>query len=168
MSDKEIAAFYKAHPELYKKAESRDVRHILVATKALADKIYAQLKGGADFAALAKKYSTDPGSKATGGKLTISKGQTVAPFDKVAFSLKTNELSKPVKSQFGWHVIQALSPIRPASTTPLSKAKVGIKQQLLQQKLTAAAQDPASVGTGRRPRSPREGPRLRSVTPCSR
>jgi parvulin-like peptidyl-prolyl isomerase len=148
VSDKEVAAYYKANPTLYSKAASRDVRHILVASKALADKLYTQLKGGADFTALAKKYSTDTGSKSTGGKLTITKGQTVPPFDKAAFSLKTNEISKPVKSQFGWHVIQALSPVRPASTTSLAAATAGIRTQLLQQKKDAAAQDPAASGTG--------------------
>ena len=84
------------------------MRHILVKTKAKADDIYDQLKGGADFAALAKKYSEDTGSKANGGKLTISKGQTVAPFDQTAFLLKTNEISQPVKTEFGYHVIQPI------------------------------------------------------------
>ena len=61
------------------------MRHILVKTKAQADELEAQLKDGGDFAALAKQYSQDTGSKENGGKLTISRGQTVAPFDKAAF-----------------------------------------------------------------------------------
>jgi parvulin-like peptidyl-prolyl isomerase len=134
VSDAELKAYYDQHPEQYSQPASRDVRHILVKDEKTADRLYGQLKNGADFAALAKKYSQDPGSKNQGGKLTISKGQTVPPFDKVAFSLKTNELSKPVHTQYGWHVIQALSPIKPAKKTPFSQVKEAIRQQLLQQK----------------------------------
>ena len=134
----EVHDYYIQHPQLYAQPQSRDVRHILVKGKPLADKIYAQLKGGADFAKLAKQYSTDPGSKAQGGKLTVSKGQTVPPFDKVAFSLKTNELSKPVKTQYGWHIIQALSNVKPRKTTPEKQVSDSIKQQLVQQKKNEA------------------------------
>ncbi|HET8607872.1 MAG TPA: peptidylprolyl isomerase [Gaiellaceae bacterium] len=138
VSDAEVHAYYKAHPQSYVQPPSREVRHILVKTKKLADQIEVQLKNGASFAALAKKYSQDPGSKANGGKLTVSKGQTVPEFDRAAFSLKTNEISKPVHSTYGWHVIQALSPIKPAKTTPESQVAASIKQQLLQQKKSAA------------------------------
>src|SRR5207253_8943837 len=62
----------------------------------LATQLESRLKGGESFASLAKKYSKDPSSAKVGGKLTITKGQTVAPFDKVAFSLKTGETSPPV------------------------------------------------------------------------
>ena len=138
VSDSDVHDYYAQHPQLYAQPQSRDVRHILVKSKALADKIYKQLKGGADFAKLAKQYSQDPGSKANGGKLTVRKGQTVPPFDKVAFSLKTNELSKPVHTQYGWHVIQALSAVQPAKTTPEAQVKDSIKQQLLQTKKNEA------------------------------
>ena len=107
------------------------MRHILVKTKAQADKIYAQLKAGANFATLAKKYSLDPGSKDNGGKLTITRGQTVAPFDTTAFLLTTNQISKPVKTQYGYHVIQPISGVKPAKTTPLKDAKPQIEAQLL-------------------------------------
>jgi len=110
------------------------VRHILVPKKALADTIYKQLKSGGDFAKLAKKYSKDPGSASQGGKLTVSKGQTVPPFDKAAFSLKTNELSQPVHTQYGYHIIQPLSAIKPAKTTALKDVKESIRQQLAQTK----------------------------------
>lgn len=134
VTDADARAYYNSHKSQYGTPESRDVRHILVNSKSLANSLYSQLKGGGNFAVLAKKYSKDPGSAAQGGKLTISRGQTVAPFDKTAFALKTNELSKPVKTQYGWHIIQALSPVRPAKQTPFSQVKASIEQQLLQQK----------------------------------
>jgi len=136
VTDAEIKSYYDAHKSTYAKAESRDVRHILVNNKKLADSIAGQLKSGADFAKLAKKYSKDPGSASQGGKLTISKGQTVAPFDKVAFSLKKNELSAPVHTTYGWHLIQALSDVKPATQQPLKDVKEAIRTQLLQTKKT--------------------------------
>ena len=138
VTDADVTKYYNDNKTQYGTAESRDVRHILVNNKKLADTIETQLKKGGDFAALAKKYSKDPGSAKLGGKLTITKGQTVAPFDKVAFSLKTNATSPPVHTQYGWHIIQALSAIKPAKTTPLSTVKSQISQQLLQTKRTAA------------------------------
>ena len=134
VTDDQIEKYYNENKSQYSQPESREVRHILVKTKAQADDLYGQLKGGADFAALAKKFSQDPGSKANGGKLTVSKGQTVAPFDKQAFALKTNELSEPVKTEFGFHIIQALSEVKAAKTTPLKDVKASIRQQLLQTK----------------------------------
>ena len=145
-SEQDILAYYTQNQSQYGTPESRDVRHILIsikdskgtvdfaASKTKADKIYAQLKSGADFATLAKQNSDDPGSKDTGGKLTISKGQTVPEFDKVSFALATGALSKPVKTQYGYHVIQAVSAVRKAKTTPLDKVRATIKATLLQQK----------------------------------
>lgn len=136
VNDADITKYYNDHKSTYSKAASRDVRHILVNSKSLADNIETQLKAGGDFAKLAKKYSKDPGSAAQGGKLTISKGQTVAPFDKVAFSLKTNETSPPVHTTYGWHIIQALSAVRPATQQPLTSVKASIQTTLLQTKKT--------------------------------
>ncbi len=137
-SDKDIQAYYLAHKSDYAQAASRDVRHILVNNKKLADQIETQLKNGGDFAALAKKYSKDPGSAANGGKLTVSKGQTVPEFDKEAFTLKTNETSPPIHTQYGWHIIQALSAIKPATQQPLKEVEAAIRTQLLQTKKTDA------------------------------
>ena len=92
VSDQEIVEYYTNNQARYGSPESRDVRRILIAergtdgvvdfeaSKRKADEVYAQLKGGADFAALAKQISADPGSKDSGGKLTISRGQTVPEF----------------------------------------------------------------------------------------
>src|SRR5712691_5549889 len=136
VSDAEIAKYYNDNKAQYGTAASRDVRHILVNNKKLADSLETQLKGGASFAALAKKYSKDPGSAKTGGKLTITQGQTVPEFDKAAFGLKKNEISPPVHTQYGWHIIQALSAVRPATTKPLKDVKETIRQNQLQQKKT--------------------------------
>jgi foldase protein PrsA len=133
-----VAAYYAAHKSTYSTPASRTVRHILVNNKALADQIETQLKNGGDFAALAKKYSKDPGSASKGGKLTVQQGQTVPQFDKVAFSLKTGQLSPPVHSQYGWHIIQALTAITAAKVTPLKSVQQSISAQLLQTKKTAA------------------------------
>jgi foldase protein PrsA len=134
VTDKQVEDYYIKNKSQYSQPESREVRHILVKTRAKADDIYNQLKGGADFAALAKKFSEDTGSKANGGKLTISKGQTVAPFDQTAFLLKTNEISKPVKTEFGFHIIQPLGEVKPAKVTPLKDVQDSIRQQLAQTK----------------------------------
>jgi peptidyl-prolyl cis-trans isomerase C len=138
VTDKEVEDYYAKNKSQYSQPESREVRHILVKTKAQADDLYDQLKAGGDFAALAKKFSEDTGSKENGGKLTISKGQTVAPFDKTAFLLKKNEISRPVKTEFGYHIIQPLSDVKPAKVTPLKEVKSSIKQQLQQTKKNEA------------------------------
>jgi foldase protein PrsA len=137
VSNSDVTAYYTKNKATYATPATRQVRHILVKTKALADKIYSQLANSdADFAALAKKYTIDPGSKKTGGALgAIQKGQTVPQFDKVAFSIKTGVVSKPVKSAYGWHIIEATSATVPASQQPLNAAlQKKIRSTLLTQK----------------------------------
>jgi foldase protein PrsA len=127
----EVRAYYDSHRQVYTTPQSRVVSHILVKNKALADKLYGELKGGADFATLAKKYSLDPGSKAHGGQLTITRGQTVPEFDRTAFELRTGQLAKPVHTQYGWHIIHADKPAKPRQSTPFSQVKASIQQLLL-------------------------------------
>ncbi len=134
VSDEEIDRHYEKNKAQFTQPASRNVRHILVKQKAKADEVYAQLKKGGDFSALARRFSEDPSSKQQGGKLPVTKGSTVPPFDKTAFSLGTGELSKPVKTQFGWHIIEALSPITPEKATPLKDVKSSIRQQLVEKK----------------------------------
>jgi parvulin-like peptidyl-prolyl isomerase len=141
VSDPDIHTYYQEHLENYQRPESREVRHILVKAKPLADEIYGKLRGGASFAALAKKHSTDGGTKDAGGKLTVARGQTVPEFDKTAFLLKTGEISKPVKTQYGWHVIEAIGKIKPKSTTPEKQVRDSIRDQLLQTKRNEAISD---------------------------
>ena len=71
----------------------------------------------------------------------VTKGQFVPAFDRVAFSLDAGQLSKPVKTQFGWHIIEALSRVKSKSVTPLAKVKESIRQQLLQQERNKAANE---------------------------
>jgi foldase protein PrsA len=137
--------YYEQNKASFTTPKTREVRHILVNSKSLADQIAAQLKGGANFAKLAKKYSKDTTSAAQGGKLCVAHGgssgacqQTVPPFDKAAFSLKTNEISQPVKSTFGWHVIQAIGPVKPAHTQSFKEVESQIQTNLAGQKKQVA------------------------------
>jgi parvulin-like peptidyl-prolyl isomerase len=132
ITDKEIQEYFNENKSQFGTPEQRDVRHILVPTKKQADDLYAQLQDGANFAALAKKFSKDPASASQGGKLTIARGQTVPTFDQTAFLLAKNAVSRPVKTQYGYHIIEPLSEIKPAKTTPLNQVKDSIRQQLLQ------------------------------------
>ena len=134
VSDADVQAYYDENKSQFEQPASREVRHILVKTKAKADQIHQQLENGADFAKLAKQYSQDPSSKASGGKFTAQKGATVAPFDEVAFTLKTGELSEPVKTQFGWHIIEAVGPVVEAATQELADVKAQISSTLLDKK----------------------------------
>ena len=140
----EVLGYYSANQSQFGTPESREVRHILIseknkdgsvdyaASKAKADDVYAQLKAGADFAALVKKYSADTASVPDGGKYVVERGKTVPEFEKTSFALKTHELSKPVKTQYGYHLIEALADSKPA--TPFEKVRPEVKAALLQQK----------------------------------
>ena len=120
--DKQIAAL-PAVDEIH-------ARHILVSTEDDAKAIKAQLDGGADFAALAKEKSIEPGAKDSGGDLGFfTQDKMVKPFADAAFALKVNEISAPVQTQFGWHVIQVLER-RPAAKPTLQEMTQQIGQQL--------------------------------------
>jgi parvulin-like peptidyl-prolyl isomerase len=85
-------------------------RHILVADQASANAVRAQLVKGEDFAKVAAEVSTDTGTKAKGGDLGwFARGAMVPEFESAAFSLKVGEISQPIKSQFGYHIIQVLA-----------------------------------------------------------
>lgn len=85
--------------------KSAIVRHILVKDKELAEQLKKKIKDGADFAKIAK-HSTCPSGKKGGELGDIKKGQLVGPIDKAVFTLKERELHGPIKSQFGWHLLE--------------------------------------------------------------
>jgi foldase protein PrsA len=145
VSKSDAKKYYEQNKQSFTTPETREVRHILVSSKSLAQQIETKLKNGADFAKLAKQYSKDTTSAKVGGKLCVAHGgssgacqQTVPPFDKASFSLKTNEISQPVKSVYGYHIIQALSAIKPAHTQTFSQVASQIELNLAQQKKQVA------------------------------
>jgi peptidyl-prolyl cis-trans isomerase C len=118
--------------------EEVHARHILVADEAEAKKIIAELKKGGDFAALAKKYSTDPGG-AQGGDLGFFRKQEMVPeFAAAAFAMKPGEVSQvPVHTQFGWHVIK-LEERRTAPPPSFEQSHDELRQKLIQEGVLAA------------------------------
>lgn len=152
VTDAEEQAYYNAHQSDYKVDEQVKVRHILIkvapnappaedaAAKAKAQGILDQLKrdNGKDFAALAKKYSDDPGSKDQGGELGFIKhGVTVPAFENAAFALQPGQISALVKTQFGYHIIQCEAK-QAAHTQSFDEVKPKILAQLTEQKEQAA------------------------------
>lgn len=104
--------------------------HILVSSKAEADKIEVELKGGAKFADVAKAYSKD-GSSADGGDLGwFKKGDVVPEFGEAAFKLKPGGVSEPIQTQFGWHVIR-LDEIRDAKKPTFEEAHDQVLRELV-------------------------------------
>jgi len=124
--------------------ESVDARHVLVKTKAEAEKVRALLEADhsdANWKKVAKQYSTDPGSKNNGGDLgNFPKGRMVKPFEDAAFDLAVGEISQPVKTQFGWHVIEVTGKT-PGSKQTFEQAKPSIEQQLKYQEQATAWED---------------------------
>lgn len=124
--------------------ESVDARHVLVKTKAEADEVRDLLEADnsdANWKTVAKEYSTDPGSKTKGGDLgNFPKGRMVKAFEDEAFSLEIGEISQPVKTQFGYHVIEVTKKTE-GSTQTFEEAKATIEQQLKYQKQATAWED---------------------------
>lgn len=101
VSEDEMKTYYERSKQEIK------ARHILVDKEEDAKKIYEELKNGADFAAIAKEKSKDTGSAQEGGLLpTFSVGQMVTEFEDASYSLKPGEMSQPIKSQHGYHIIK--------------------------------------------------------------
>jgi peptidyl-prolyl cis-trans isomerase D len=134
ISDSDYEQAYKARQAQFKTPEQVDVRHILVKTKEQALDIKKQLEGGADFAALAKKYSEDPGSKDTGGLYkNVEHGKMVPEFDKAAFELPVGKISDPVQTNFGYHILKVDAHRQPGQRT-LAEVKPELEEQIRAQK----------------------------------
>jgi peptidyl-prolyl cis-trans isomerase C len=124
-------------------------RHILVSDEATAKKVIADLKKGGDFAALSKQYSKDPGAAQQGGDLGFFKKADMVPeFADAAFALKDNDVTPaPVKTQFGWHVIQTLEH-RTSQPPAFEQPQDELRQQMVQaavQKEVAEARGAVTV-----------------------
>jgi peptidyl-prolyl cis-trans isomerase C len=109
-------------------------RHILVGTKEEAQEVIELVRRGDDFGEVAKEKSKDKGSGAQGGDLGFfARGQMVKPFEEAAFSLKPGDLSEPVESQFGWHVIK-VEEVRKKPLPTFESVKDRIVASMLQRK----------------------------------
>ena len=148
VTGQQIERAYNDNIQQYSQPEQVRASHILLKTegkddaavKKKAEDLLAQIKKGADFAELAKKNSQDEVSAAKGGDLDFfNKGQMVAEFDKVAFSLPPGQLSDLVKSSFGYHIIKVTDK-KAAATKTLDEVRPQIEDQLKYEQAQAAAQ----------------------------
>jgi peptidyl-prolyl cis-trans isomerase C len=164
ISDAEAKKFYDDNPSKFEQPEMVRASHILISTKdpmdmnpnfamrkdlpddqkaakrKQAEDLLKRARAGEDFAKLAKQYSDDPGSKDKGGEYTFARGQMAPEFEAAAFSLKTNEISDLVTTQYGYHIIK-LSEKLPAKQVEFDKVKERIKVYLAQQELGKKAPD---------------------------
>ncbi len=158
----ELQQYYKQHQDDYRIPETVTVRHILIKTptpgadgkvdqkavdaaKAKADDIAKQLKGGANFADLAKKYSEDPGSAKDGGLLPpLTRGRTVPEFEQAAFSTPVGQTTGVIRTSYGFHIIKVEAKQEPR-LKPLDEVQAEIEPILKQQKAAAQAQSIANT-----------------------
>lgn len=133
VSDKEVEDFYSANSEMFKEPEMVSAKHILVETKEKAEEIINKINEGISFEDAAKEFSSCP-SNAQGGSLgRFSRGQMVPEFEEAAFNLQIGELSEPVKTQFGYHLIKVEEKVE-SSAQPFDQVKDTIKNNLLQER----------------------------------
>ncbi len=147
VSDDEIKKAFEANPESYAAPETVRARHILIsvpegatpeqaaAAKAKAEEVRAKaVAPGADFGKLAQEYSDDQGSKEEGGNLgEFERGMMVPEFENAAFSLQVGEISQPVKSDFGYHIIK-VEAHTPSAKPSFDSAKDAVRETVLAQK----------------------------------
>jgi peptidyl-prolyl cis-trans isomerase D len=141
----DVQRYYNDNIQQYQAPEQIRASHILLkiegkdeaAVRKRAEALLAQVKGGADFAALAKKESEDEGSKANGGDLGFfGKGRMVPEFETAAFAMQPGQTSDLVRSQFGFHIIRVVEK-KAGETRPLDQVRQQIQEQLAQQQADA-------------------------------
>ena len=137
VTDEALHQYYdQVAQERYQDAERRRARHILIeageddaAARSKADDVLAKAKAGEDFGRLASEYSDDPGSKTQGGELGWATRQSfVQPFADALFAMQVGEISDPVKTQFGYHVIQ-LEEVQPARQRSFEEVRAELEAE---------------------------------------
>lgn len=138
VTDEEITAYYEENKEQFTEKEQVDASHILVESEDLAKEIKDKLDAGGDMEKLAEEHSTDPGSKDKGGNLGFfGKGQMVPEFDKAAFSQEIGEISEPIKTEHGYHII-VVNEKKEEKVTSLEENKETIENILVEAKMPEA------------------------------
>jgi peptidyl-prolyl cis-trans isomerase C len=138
-TDTAIKATYDEAAKAQKPETEIHARHILVATEEEAKKAYQRLKGGDEFATIAKEVSKDPGSE--GGDLGwFTKDRMVPAFADAAFKLEVGQVSDPVKSPFGWHIIEVIDK-RQKTFPPFDQVKEQVTRYVVQKAQTALVAD---------------------------
>lgn len=133
LSEKEIEEYYKENKEDFIQDEEYHLRHILVETQEEAKAVLEKIRGGADFAELAKERSIGPSGEKGGDLGFITQGMTIKPFEDAAFTLKPGEISEVVKTEFGYHIIK-LEEISPERQKTLEESRIEIEYILLPEK----------------------------------
>ncbi len=150
VSEEEVKAYYEKHREKYQEPRAVRARHILIEVpqgatpeqekEALkkAQRLRERILKGEDFAKLAQEYSADPGTKEKGGELGFfTQGQMVKEFEEAAFRLKPGEISEPVRTPFGYHLIQ-VEEVKEAKQRSFAEVKDRVREDLIQAKEEAA------------------------------
>jgi len=158
----DLQSYYNQHQDEFRISETVTVRHILIKTptpgpdgkveqkgveaaRAKAEDAQKQLKSGADFAELAKKYSDDPGSAQEGGLLPpITRGRTVPEFEQAAFNTPKGQTTDIIRTNYGFHIIR-VEDKQNARMKPLDEVKAQIEPAIKQQKGAAATQNLANT-----------------------
>jgi peptidyl-prolyl cis-trans isomerase D len=159
VTDRDLLAYYEQHREEFKQEAEACAKHILVKVQApqgkdghpeaearkIAEGLLEQVKGGADFAALAKKASEDQGSAANGGDLgCFPRGRMVPAFDEAVFAMQAGQVSDLVQSTFGFHIIK-LDSIRAEAVPEFIQVKERIRQMVTAQKVEALSAQKAEA-----------------------